>query len=519
MRITLNAALTAVFMAFLAATAGAADSVLADATEKRDLPVVMSLLKQGVAVNGPQPDGATALHWAAHWDDLATAKALVAAGANANAANDYGVTPLILAATNGSAEMLGVLLDAGAMPTVALPSGETPLMTAVRSGSVDAVSRLLTGGADANAVQTSKGQTALMWAAAGGKVAIVRALLEGGADANARSKTGFTPLMFGARHGNIEVGLLLLESGADANASADDGSTPLLVATVRGRADLAILLMDRGAKPDGNLQEAGYSPLHWAAARYENPFTQGKRDAPGEWSTITGIPDRDSKMSLIRALLARGANVNAPLEKGIPSPSRFGGGAARTGATPLMVAATAGDAEVMRLLLKAGADPLVRAGDGSTVLMAAAGSGDASTSIRITEKDRIEAVTVALEAGNNIEGEDKKGYRAMHVASGAEFHDVITFLLEKGADLNPVTKTRIEKEGAGTVEIAGQSPLGVVEGTFNGGTYNERPATAEFLRGLGAKSVGRASLETYMKTFKLLTKDGTVPADPPTSQR
>ena len=189
------------------------------------------------------------------------------------------------------------------------------------------------------------------------------------------------------------------------------------------------------------------------------------------------------------------------------------------GSTPLLVAATAGDAEVMRLLLEEGADPLVRAGDGATMLMAAAGSGDASTSVRITQQDRIDAVTVALEAGNDIEAEDQKGYRAIHVASGAEFHDIITFLLEKGADLNPVTQTRIQKEGAGTVEIAGQSPLGIVEGTFNGGTYNERPATAEFLRGLGAKSIGRASLETYMKTFKLLTKDGTAPADPPTTQR
>ena len=519
MRITLHASLTAVSLAFLAGTAGAADSVLADAAETRDLRVVTALLRQGVAVNGPQPDGATALHWAAHWDDLTTAKALVAAGANANAANDYGATPLILAATNGSAEMLGVLLDAGAMPAVALPSGETPLMTAVRSGSGSAVSRLLTGGADANTVQTSKGQTALMWAAASGKVEVVRALVDKGADIHARSKTGFTPLMFGARQGNLDIGRLLLESGADANASADDGSTPLLVATVRGHSDLAMLLLDRGAKPDGNLEEAGYNPLHWAAARYEDPVTQGKLDPPGEWNTITGIPDRDAKIALIKALLARGATIDATLEKSIPSPPLFGGGAARMGSTPLLVAATAGDAEVMRLLLEEGADPLVRAGDGATMLMAAAGSGDASTSVRITQQDRIDAVTVALEAGNDIEAEDQKGYRAIHVASGAEFHDIITFLLEKGADLNPVTQTRIQKEGAGTVEIAGQSPLGIVEGTFNGGTYNERPATAEFLRGLGAKSIGRASLETYMKTFKLLTKDGTAPADPPTTQR
>jgi len=105
-----------------------------------------------------------------------------------------------------------------------------------------------------------------------------------------------------------------------------------------------------------------------------------------------------------------------------------------------------------------------------------------------------------------------------HLDENAVKWEEVEDLIAVAREVDVVYQTRIQKEGAGTVEIAGQSPLGIVEGTFNGGTYNERPATAEFLRGLGAKSIGRASLETYMKTFKLLTKDGTAPADPPTPQ-
>ena len=42
----------------------------------------------------------------------------------------------------------------------------------------------------------------------------------------------------------------------------------------------------------------------------------------------------------------------------------------------------------------------------------------------------------------------------------------------------------------------------IVEGTFTGGVIRERPVTAEFLRTLGAKSIGKASLDTYLKQFE-----------------
>src|ERR1700730_7496462 len=77
--------------------------LLVEAVKNRDTVAVATLLEQSVDVNIPQPDGATALHWAAHWDDLALANRLIRAGAHANAVNDYGVTPLLLAGTDASA--------------------------------------------------------------------------------------------------------------------------------------------------------------------------------------------------------------------------------------------------------------------------------------------------------------------------------------------------------------------------------------------------------------------------------
>ena len=73
-----------------------------------------TFLSQHVNVNQAQPDGMTALHWAAYRDDLETAKLLVNAKADVKAANHYSVTPLSLACTNGNSAMVELLLAAGA---------------------------------------------------------------------------------------------------------------------------------------------------------------------------------------------------------------------------------------------------------------------------------------------------------------------------------------------------------------------------------------------------------------------
>src|SRR5262245_10753158 len=79
------------------------DMRLLNAARRNDAKAVQALIGQKVDVNLRQPDGATALHWAVHWDDLAMADALIRAGAAVNVAEEGGVTPLTLACTNGSA--------------------------------------------------------------------------------------------------------------------------------------------------------------------------------------------------------------------------------------------------------------------------------------------------------------------------------------------------------------------------------------------------------------------------------
>jgi ankyrin repeat protein len=383
------------------------------------------------------------------------------------------------------------LLQAGALPNAALPTGQTPLMTAARTGKLAAVEALLSAGAVVNASQGSKGQTALMWAIAQHHPDVIRALVARGADINARTTSGFTPLLFAAREGDLDTATLLLERGVDVNESSQDGITPLLAATARGHVALALSFLARGASPDGNVTVLGYTPLHWAVTTFEtNPVTYPDVPAPGEWEAMSGIPDRAGKLALIKALIARGARVNLPTTKPLLAQAPPGAGALSytpgAGVTPFFIAAASADAEVMRLLKDHGADPLARSPSGQTALMIAT-SADADISFRLTEPKRLEAVRLAWELGNDLEAEDRGGHRAMHFAARGGFHSIITFLVEKGADLNPKTKPRNEFRG-GLVEA--QTPLAITEGSVYV-FYVTRPATAEFLRKLGAKSEGR----------------------------
>jgi ankyrin repeat protein len=495
---TMQTSLLALVLASAGLGAAAPDTRIVDAAEKKDAQAVLALMRQGADVNVAQGDGGTALHWAAHWDDVVLAKRLLGAGAHVNSANDYGVTPLFIAAANGNAEMVGVLLDAGADSNAALPSGETVLMTAVKGGNNAAIKRLLAKGANPKASQASKGQTALMWAATAQNVDIVKTLLEAGADITATSKAGSTALHFAAREGSIGVARALLAAGTNLEATDKDGSTPLLIATVRGQVDLALFLLEQGANPEGH-PSAGYTPLHWAVGEYEmTPITYADIQAPGEWGSITGIPDRAKKFALVKALLARGADINALTTKLLPQLAPLNGVATlpHSGFTPFFNAAASADAEMMRFLLANGANPSIPARDGFTPLMVAA-EGIVENSVRLTEERRVQAIEMARASGIDIEGVDRKGWRAMHVAAFAGFHKVITQLLADGADLNPKTNpTPAAATGLGNVALEPQTPRGLVEGTIVG-IFQERPATAAFLASLGAKSEGAFNQNAY----------------------
>jgi ankyrin repeat protein len=419
---------------------------LIDAARNSDRDALRELLRKKVDVNVAEGDGATALHWASYRDDLESADLLIRAGANVNAANDLGATPLWAACQNGSAAMVKKLLEAGANPNAALLAGETPVMVAARSGYPEIVEQLLAKGANPDA-HGARGQTALMWAVAQKHPEVVKVLVAHGVDIQARSDVwsdvmavpphsilaynraiphgGETALMFAARVGDLASAKLLVTTGAKVNDQDAWGVSATVLAAHSGYRDLVEYLLEKGADP--NQAAAGFTALDEAIMR------------------------RDEKM--VSTLLADGADPNAPLRTWTPtrrSSRDFHFDPAIVGATPFWLAARFSEPDVMRLLVKHGADPLFvlhsdyvaearlqHRTEATTALMAATGMGGGTPWVQPARGERealmLEAVKLAAELGVDVNAANTDGRTALDAAKALKYDSVVKFLVEKGA--------------------------------------------------------------------------------------
>ncbi len=417
----------AIFAILLAGWAFAASGPnLIEAIKDLNPTVVDSLLRERVDVNAPQPDGSTPLAWAVYLDQGDTVERLLKAGAKVDTSDEYGETPLTLACGTGNSAIIEKLIKAGADPNAARWNGETALMIAAHSGSVEGVKLLLARGAKVDAAESRKGQNALMWAAAEGHSEVVDVLIRNGANVKTASKAGFTPLVFAAQKGEDKSVASLLAAGADPNYKLPNGTAVLLVATGGGKTKVAEALLDKGANVDA--ADAGATTALHLAAQAGN-------------------------VELVSKLLTKHANPNLQTGK-VEAPAGRGGAALFRRPigeqTPLLLAAKANHVDVMRALVGAGADPKIKAQDGTTVLMAAASSG------------HVETVKYAYELDNDIAAVTDRKSTVMHAAvtgsmlnsTQPEVCKVIQFLVDKGADPDP-----LDANGRTPIVIANFLPI------------------------------------------------------------
>jgi len=313
------------------------------------------------------------------------------------------------------------------------PVGQLALMRAIEDGSALMVERLLkipTISSDERVL----GLTPLYVAAREGRFDIVSLLIEAGADPNTSVVRGETPLMPASYNGHISIVRLLLQHKAIVNRKSEDGFTPLLCAVDANHLSIARMLLEAGANPNAKLPD-GSTPLLRAILGTRNP-------------------------EMVLLLLEHGANVNTR----------------RNDIAPLSAATDFGDEEIIRLLLRFGADPC--RGWKRTILSADRAAKDPTRStweyfnqvacpllyavikcgvdiVKLMLENsspgedllgdclssgaalgRFENMQILVDAGADINYEDGMGRTALTVVSGQDMVDRLLWLLGHGADPN-----------------------------------------------------------------------------------
>ena len=520
---------------------GAGPSEIASAAEKGDLAAVRSLIAKKADVNAPQPDGATALHWAVYRNNTEMTDALLRAGAKAQVTNKNGISPLYMAALYGNPIIVNSLIKGGADAKSKGPSGETMLMLAARNGNPDAIKALIAAGADVNAKEPLRGTTALMWAVEQKHPAAVKALLDGDADFAARSGNAGNPrnylsTSFAGSNAGAQTAKMRLCVAAGGGPSVEEqirtGSTSLNNAegpcadyakNARGRGVGGARSGDTGgggAAAAGNRGGRGAAP---AAATPPADDAVGEDDGPVAGLVGTGgggltaliLAARENDIESAKLLLAAGADVNQ---------------ASNAGWTPLLMATNNRNYQLGKLLVDRGADVNKANGTAFTPLYLATDNRNIEGGdypVPKPDMDHLEFIKILLSHGADpnarVNGNTETrtiftmqwffeaGATAFVRAAQSSDTTLMKLLLTHGAD--PKVKTNL-----GDTALSAAGGIGWVEGVTYEWSKEENVEALRMLLDLGldpngANNEGRtalmgAALKGRVEAIKLLVARG-----------
>ena len=464
------------------------------AAYRDDLEMVKLLLAAGANAKAATREGAiTPLLMACQNGNAALIETLLKAGSDANAVKTNGTTPLMMAAASGHADAVQTLLAHGANVNAKESAhGQTALMFAAALNRAAVIKVLMANGADAsvatgvrklervrfdqdgNVVEEKAGEkVSEKPEAAAEQDDAAQAKARGAAEASQRSDLdvlahalafksveyrlakpraragdvanrpprkvgpdfmgGMTALLYSAREGHMDAVRALVEAGVDVNQVNGDKLSPMVTAIMNGHLDLAKYLLDRGANP--NL--AGLSGL---TALYATVDVQW---VPKTWFPQPSVEqEKVTYLDLMKALLNRGANVNAPIGEKLwfRSFTNDYTWVDTAGSTSFWRAAQSSDLPAMKLLVEHGADAKLANKAGETPLMAAAGIGWAwNWSVR-APYPAVDAVKYCVELGNDVNAADNRGYTALHGAAFLGDNAMVNYLTAKGAKADVKSK-------------------------------------------------------------------------------
>ncbi|CAB0031841.1 unnamed protein product [Trichogramma brassicae] len=322
----------------------------------------------------------------------------------------------------------------------------TPLHLALNCGHEQIAEWLLRKGADLN-LANAEGSTPLHLISAGKMdyVDLLKAFFEISDEqtrppvkVDARDNEGKTPLHYAISHRHKKVFELLLRRNADANVFDNYGSTALhTICMVNDDNGWAKMLFEISEEMNGLVQidargMCDFTPLHHALVKEElRPVAElllrkGAATNLVDWEgftplhTVCKYADDEDR---VRMLIDISNEENKPLEVDARD---------KLGRTPLHLALARGNGQVVKYLLKLGADPNLADKSGFSPL-------------HVVSKDLYDDaafLTLFCDASKEVnrplqlDAQDKNGWDAFTMAVANLFLNVVDVLLDQGADLS-----------------------------------------------------------------------------------
>ncbi|MCG8488096.1 MAG: ankyrin repeat domain-containing protein [Chromatiales bacterium] len=307
------------------------------------------------------------------------------------------------------------------------------LLDAIRAQDEASAAQRLAEGADPDSRDPEDGLTALMMAAGRSLIQTVRALLDAGADLYTKDpNAGATALHKACQGGSLAVARLLVERGAFVDEIAvATGHTALIEAIWFKHPDIVEYLLVQGAGVNVNTHY-GFTLLeHMTYALRVNRIDQDKLERAAALVKLRQAHDRSQvegerlmaaviagDTEVAKAQIAAGADIEAryPILNGFNDDH-----------TPLLVACRDGHTEIVAALLRAGADVNVTEPTfGAVPLHKATYNGHAGITRMLAEQPGIDL---------DYQG-PSNGYTPLHDAIWHGFDDCARVLVEAGGRLD-----------------------------------------------------------------------------------
>ena len=338
---------------------------------------------------------------------------------------ETGWTALLGASQNGSIYTIRILIDRGAdIQFTDFKKGRNALHIAAKYGQPEAIEMLCSRGAIVNAADAN-GLTALMHAAKNGHSKCIQALLNRGANVILLDNNGYSPLHHAGKQGHKHALNACIEAGVPLDLKCyEEGKTALMLAAQYGRKESVFTLMDKGADINTKSSKEGLTALMLAGKEGHKGtvLTLLAGGAHSNLCDIYGWTALHFAGSWGRKETAGFLLVYGRAKIDYIGQTKNG---AKPGLTPLMVAAKAGQVEIINLLVDFGATLDIKAElDGRSALAACAAIGV------------VKSIETLVACGADIEIRDNEQRTPLMIAAIEGQFATIICLLNNFADIN-----------------------------------------------------------------------------------